>query len=756
MQAEYIAHVKQDTEGSWHSHALSHHLQKVGDLSSQFSSAFESEEWSKLAGYWHDLGKFHPRFQKYIRDKSGYERENAHIETNDRPRHSTAGAIHAINQLGPLYGHIVAYLIAGHHAGLPDWSGGKGSLSYRLADPESQNEYQGSFDSAGPPTLLQSNKLALPKYIDSEEKFSLWVRMLFSSLVDADFLDTEQFMDSVKASQRGGWASLRELQKRFDAKMAALTADTSSTPMAAIRHDVQQQCIAAAHKPPGIFSLTVPTGGGKTLSSLAFALKHAQAFNKRRIIYAIPFTSIIEQNAEVFRAFLGKDDAVLEHHSNLDVREENNLRRLVSENWDAPVIVTTNVQLFESLHATRTSRCRKLHNLANSVIILDEAQQLSRDFHAPITQIMQQLADHYGVTWVLCTATQPVLTEQRSAFGQLMMQGLNSVREVAHSPAKLARNLNNRVHVQLPAPHETVSWQRLAQALVGESAVLCIVNTRQQARELYQLLSDKNNNVHLSAQMCAEHRSALIGQIKQRLKARVAGGTRPVRVISTQLIEAGVDIDFPVVYRAMAGLDSIAQSAGRCNRENNLNEPGKVIVFKPEKSGFGFLRQAEDTTLELLVSGQLDEPLSPASFTRFFELLNSKGERDKHGILDLLRAKSSHDAPLDISFREAAAKFRLIDDSGVSIIVPYVPVDKTESPVYGWLSLLEQDASKKWVYRKLQRFTVTLPERQVNQLQELGCIDEVAGLRVLHNSFYHSDMGIYTPNLQLSGQESVI
>ncbi|MCY4312614.1 MAG: CRISPR-associated helicase/endonuclease Cas3, partial [Gammaproteobacteria bacterium] len=439
-----------------------------------------------------------------------------------------------------------------------------------------------------------------------------------------------------------------------------------------------------------------------------------------------------------------------------DEEKENNLRRLASENWDAPVIVTTNVQLFESLHAARPSRCRKLHNLANSVIILDEAQQLPRDFHAPITQIMQQLADHYGVTWVLCTATQPVLTEQRSAFGQIMMRGLNNVREIIHSPETLARRLNNRVHVQLPAPHQKISLQGLAQALVLEPAVLCIVNTRQQARELYQLLSDKNNNVHLSAQMCAEHRSALIGQIKQRLEARMKGDTRPVRVISTQLIEAGVDVDFPVVYRAMAGLDSIAQSAGRCNRENNLSEPGKVIVFQSKEPSFGFLRQAEDTTLELIASGKLNDPLSPMSFARFFELLNSKDERDKHGILDLLRAKCSHDAPLDISFREAAAKFRLIDDSGLSIVVPYAPVDSTETPVNKWLELLKHDASQKWIYRKLQRFTVTLPEGQVNQLHNLGCINEVGGLRILHDGFYHSDLGVYTPDLQLSGQESVI
>ncbi len=754
-----IAHAKKDHAGKWCEHELSQHLQKVGILSSTFSSHFDSGDWAKAAGDWHDLGKYRPRFQNYIRDKSGYERENAHVETTDRPRHSTAGAIHAVDQWGDFYGHIIAYLIAGHHAGLPDWAGGRGGLSHRLEDTESQDEYEESLEAADDFPLLHANKPALPDFIDSPYKFALWMRMMFSSLVDADFLDTEQFMDPSRTLQRGGRASFNELQQRFDVKMAELKTGAASSPMAIIRNEIQQQCLKAADWRPGLFSLTVPTGGGKTLSSLAFALKHARIFNKQRIIYAIPFTSIIEQNADVFRDFLGGDDAVLEHHSNLDVSEqkENSRSRLASENWDAPVVVTTNVQLFESLHATRTSRCRKLHNLANSIIILDEAQQLPRDFHAPITKVMQQLADHYGVTWVLCTATQPVLTEQRSAFNQLLMQGLNHVREIIQQPERLAKKLNARVHVQLPDLGEPpLSWTDLAEKLSDEEAVLCIVNTRPQARELYGLLQDKENSVHLSAQMCAEHRSTLIEQMKQRLQARVAGDKRPIRVISTQLIEAGVDVDFPLVYRATAGLDSIAQSAGRCNRESNLDEPGKVIVFKPEKSSFGFLRQAEDATLELLACGQLDEPLSPTSFTRFFRLLNSKGKPDKHGILELLRAKCSRDAPLEIYFREAAAKFRLIDDNGVSIIVPYVPFEKKASPIHAWLALLEEDASRKWVYRKLQRYTVTLPEWQANQLAESGCIDTVAGLRVLQDGFYHPDLGIYTPDLQLSGQESVL
>ena len=370
---------------------------------------------------------------------------------------------------------------------------------------------------------------------------------------------------------------------------------------------------------------------------------------------------------------------------------------------------------------------------------------------------MQQLADHYGVTWVLCTATQPVLSEQRSSFGQVMMQGLSNVREIIDNPAKLAQSLNGRVQVEMPEPEiEATPLAELVSALMDEDAVLCIVNTRQQARELYQQLPDKDNSMHLSAQMCAEHRSELIGKIKERLSQRRLGDNRPIRVVSTQLIEAGVDVDFPVVYRALAGLDSVAQSAGRCNRENKLENPGKVIVFKPEQSGFGFLKQAEDVTLELLATGELEEPLAPASFSRYFELLNSKGERDKHGILDLLHAKSSGDAPLEIYFREAAARFRLIDDKGVAIVVPFVPEGMKQTPVDQWVGRLEKDASQKWVYRKLQRYTVTVPEKLANQLQGLGCVDVVAGLRVLHEGFYHFDLGIYTPDIRLSGQESVI
>ena len=691
---EYIAHVKKDAQLDWGDpHGLHEHLIDTSVLAKQLAEEVGSE-WAEIAGRWHDLGKYRQRFQDYIRLQSGYEAENAHIENGKRAPHSTAGAIHATQTFPSGFGHIISYIIAGHHAGLPDWYGGKGSLEFRLKD--GLGEYNEALSENIPADILQGACPELPEVAQSPESISLWMRILFSCLVDADFLDTEKYMQPDRTVGRGKAVSLDTLQKCFSDAMERLQKDNKESPLKDIRNRISNECFKAAEWEPGLFSLTVPTGGGKTLSSLAFALEHARILNKRegkneikrRIIYAIPFTSIIEQNADVFRKFIG-DDAVLEHHSNLDVtpEKENSKARLAAENWDASLIVTTNVQLFESLHASRTSRCRKLHNIVNSIIILDEAQQIPRDFHAPITQIMQQLADHFGVTWVLCTATQPVLTESKNTFGQVLLKGLNNVREIISNPTELAAQLK-RVEVQMPSADDPkLSWQELSERIELEECVLAIVNTRRQARTLFELLPEDGSSLHLSAHMCAQHRTEVIEKIKGRLKERREGDQRPLRVVSTQLIEAGVDVDFEVVYRAMAGLDSIAQSAGRCNREGKLKKPGKVVVFKPEQSAPpGFLRQGEDITTQLIATGKLGEPLTPENFERYFSLMNSKGDRDKHGIVDLLTMdKPSNDAPLAIQFRTAAEKFRLIDNNGVSIIVPFKPNDSDQSPVEGWI-----------------------------------------------------------------------
>ena len=746
----YIAHAKQEN-GVWSDpHDLIEHLYGVSELATSLSCG-SLVGWVRLAGRWHDLGKFRFYFQQYIRDKSGYDRENAHVEQAlGRVTHSTAGAVHAIKTLGDGVGHILAYLIAGHHAGLSDWFGGPGSLQHRLA--ESAQEYEETIAANIPIELLEASDVSLQFPKLTPESTALWLRMLFSCLVDADFLDTERYMSPEQYARRGKYPDLDTLQQRYRDYMATLQANASASPLQSLRSSILQQALAASEMEPGMFSLTVPTGGGKTLASLGFALAHALQHGKKRIIYAIPFTSIIEQNAAVFRRVLG-DDAVLEHHSNLDGQEETHAR-LATENWDAPLIVTTNVQLFESLHASRTSRCRKLHNLADSVIILDEAQQLPRDFHEPITRTMQQLTDLFGVSWVLCTATQPVLVESRDPFGRLLLGGLQDVREMMAEPEYLARQLK-RVDIRIST--EPVSWDFVAEKAMAEEAVLCIVNTRQHARELYSRLSDDGNNLHLSAHMCAEHRSAVIGEIRKRLAARQAGDCRPLRVVSTQLIEAGVDLDLPTVFRAMAGLDAIAQAAGRCNREGRLPSPGRVWVFMPEQSAPpGLLRQAEQCTLELVKAGLLADPLAPESFVRFFEHLNAKGDRDQHGICRLLRAEQSSTAPLAIQFRSAAEAFRMIDNQGVPVIVPYRAVDEEESPVAMWLAKLMKEPDAAWIYRKLQRYTITLPESLANQLHRLGALNVQAGMMVLLDSHYTMIWGIEMPESLLSAEKSVI
>lgn len=764
---KYIAHVLKDESGDWlPAHDLVEHLNSVSALTESFSNSFDNS-WGQLAALFHDFGKFRFAFQKYIREASGYDAENASIESISytNKNHSMAGAKFLEDQLKDVIGpftNVFAYLISGHHAGLPDWSsenGGQASLSYRLNNCE--EEYEDAlkgFDFSQQGEVLDVLKqfkvnLKAPFTTQSEE-MHIWIRMLFSALVDADFLDTESYMNSETSRQRGCLKELKQINQSFFENLDEMLEKAKSTALNKIRKSILDDCLSAAEIEKNLFSLTVPTGGGKTLSSMAFALKHADKFSKRRIIYAIPFTSIIEQNAAVFRSFLG-DENVLEHHSNFDPQNQNETARtrLASENWDAPVIVTTNVQLFESLFAAKTSRCRKLHNIANSVIVLDEAQQIPRDFQKPITHMMQTLSEKYGVTWVLCTATQPDLSKVQDSFGNLVMQGLESVYEIISNPTELAQQLK-RVEVHLPKPDDPQkSWKEIAEELKKHECVLAIVNTRKDAQELFEQLADQPNTFHLSAQMCPKHRSETLEEIKERLDQYKNGSGEALRVISTQLIEAGVDVDFPVVYRAMAGLDSIAQSAGRCNREGQMDTPGQVHVFYPKrKAPIGFLRQGADATEELVASGQLKDPLSPSNFTRYFQLLNANKDRDRYRIMDFLKANNQ----LNIDFRTAAEKFRLIDNKGVSIIVPFKPKTLEESPIHQWLSILEMDPSKRWVYRKLQGFSVTVPEKIADLLQAEGSLQSVAGQWVLLEARYDFMLGLQSAEKLLSEESYYI
>lgn len=813
-----IAHARQDSSENWHSHPLQKHLQKVAQLAKRFAGRYGSL-FAEYAGLLHDLGKFQEAFQKYIRNASGFEKENAHLEDVESTKlrkipHSTAGAKYAVECLNPFFGHLLAYLIAGHHGGLADWYD-KGSLKLRLqqADDELVASLSGLAESGLPKDFfpLSDDDLMRDFFAFWEdgaklEELHIWLRFLFSCLVDADFLDTEAFMngyadaDTAQATGlRPKFPGLDELHRRYEQYMAQLheKSDKDSF-LNQERHAILQQCFSAAETDRTLFSLTVPTGGGKTLASLGFALKHALKFGKKRIIYAIPFTSIIEQNANVFRKTLG-DDVVLEHHSNLEVKEDKETAktRLATENWDAPLIVTTNVQLFESLFAAKTSRCRKIHNIADSVVILDEAQQLPRDFQKPITDMMRVLAHDYGVTFVLCTATQPELGKNIDAFGRTILEGLPDVREIVVDKIALSEKLR-RVRIKMPPPNdETQSWQEIADEIAVRPCVLAVVNTRKHAQKLFAALPSDGIKLHLSANMCATHRSEVIALVRRYLALYRAGSLhKPLWLVSTQLIEAGVDLDFPCVYRAMAGLDSIAQAAGRCNREGKLSF-GEVVVFRAEEGApNGSLKQGQDITEEMLKAGLLGDPLSPSAFAEYFRRFNGKGDVDKHDITRLLTAESSNENPLVIKFRTAAERFRLIDNQGVALVAPFIPlarqgkdgksqVVKTSElddffrqhldgveisawqdvldkqrfpqpvdnsfgqtdqpplpePFESWFKFLESDPLKhKWVYRKLQRYTITVYEHELKKLPEHAVFSR-AGLLVLDKGYYKAVLG---------------
>lgn len=721
-----LAHVRKDTKNEWHEHSLDEHLRGVSRLAGEFASVFGSEDWARLAGLWHDLGKYSAEFQGYIKKVSGYDTE-AHIEgVPGRVDHSTAGAIHAVNTFDK-HGRILAYLIAGHHAGLPDWysseSGGK-ALSVRLEQPELLNRV---LTQSVPADLLNQGK-PLSSVLGDRDGFALWLRMLFSCLVDADFLDTEKFMDESKAEARKTEVTLAGMLPIFDRYMNEKISLTKPTSVNKVRAEVLLQCRKQAALPPGIFSLTVPTGGGKTLSSLAFALEHARhQHGIRRIIYAIPYTSIIEQIADIFRdVFKECPDAIIEHHSNLETDKETAKSRLATENWDAPLIVTTNVQLFESLFASKTSRCRKLHNLVGSIVVLDEAQLLPPEFLQPIMDVLNLLAVHYRVTFVLSTATQPVLNTVKDSFGRTVRKGLNNVREIIADADALYTTLD-RINVELPVDlNQPTDWDNLAKELCKHDSVLVIVSTRNDCRELWQKMP--KGTIHLSALMCGKHRSRIIRYIKWRLKKN-----KPLRVISTQLVEAGVDVDFPVVYRALAGLDSIAQAAGRCNREGKL-EKGNVIVFVPPKPApKGLLRFGEDATKNVW-HDRPQNPLARQHFARYFDQFLSKPNLDEQGIGNLLKM----DSDFKVQFRSAAEKFRLIDDSETqAVFVTYNKESKT------LLNLLRSKGPERWLMRKLQRHSVTLYRHDLNRLFANGDIEEFQGMYMqVGDTLYHPKIGL--------------
>jgi CRISPR-associated endonuclease/helicase Cas3 len=665
-QRSYAHSLKDRPQELWHD--LREHLEGTAARAERFASSF-APGWGRLAGLWHDAGKYQEAFQRHIgRDP------DAHC--NESVDHATVGALIA-NRQGAA---ALAFVIAGHHGGLADYE----RLRTRISNkPDLLWEAR----HGGLPSSLESEPLpAAPAWVGTDrEGRALWVRFLFSSLTDADFLDTERFYQGVERDF-GEPPSMAELRDRLDTFVDGLAARGEQTSVNLMRARVLADCRAAAELPRGAFTLTVPTGGGKTLAALSFALRHAARHDLRRVIVVIPYTSIIEQTAKVYREALGSD-AVIEHHSSFDADRETRRNRVASENWDAPIVVTTSVQFFESLYANRPSRCRKLHRIAESVVIFDEVQTFPPSLLKPIECALGQLVSHYDVSEVFCTATQPALR-------------LPSPREIVRDVDAEFSAVANRCEIVLPASRKPVSWEELAQELGKRESVLAVVHRRADAETLARLMGA--GCLHLSARMCAAHRSVVLGEVKDRLRAG-----QPCRLVATQLVEAGVDVDFPEVYRAMAGADALAQAAGRCNREGRC-AGGLLHVFIAPTQPPRDLRIAKQTVEVLWDEGLLDLK-NPALFPEYFRRLYLMLPDDP-GVLAAER---------ELRFEESARLFRMIDDEGtLAVVAPYG--DAAER-----IASVRRDGITRVGLRRLQPFLVNLYRQEVEGLLRAGALEQL-------------------------------
>lgn len=680
----YLGHLDEKTGRA---QLLRDHLTGVADLAGRFAAAFGEEEMGRLLGLYHDVGKYSREFQTYIRaDEAEKKKRRGSVD------HSTAGA-QEIAKLRQGAAAPLAFCIAGHHAGIPNRG--------ERADPEGAATLLGRLKRKGLPDYRayrteNDAPAAVPSALYAQvaaEAFPamLYTRMLFSCLVDADFLDTEDFMAAGKAG-REGFASLdtllerlqKSLEENFLKPKTEKEKQKRQLPINEKRSALLAQSIAAGKEAKGnLYRLTIPTGGGKTISSLAFALHYAaHAKRKRkRIIYVIPYTSIIEQNAAVFRELLGEEN-VVEHHQHVDYDDaqdtDMNRKRLATENWDAPVIVTTNVQFFESLFSNRPSKCRKLHNLAESIVIFDEAQMIPLDYLRPSLAAIEALVCHYACTAVLCTATQPPLGQ----FFSEDMQPLEICPALMENAAFFRRT-------KISLREGTMTEEELAEEMAAHAQALCIVNVKKTAQHVFDLLEEEEGNYHLSTNLYPVHREQVLAEIRARLK-----DGKTCRVISTSLVEAGVDLDFPCVLREINGLDSIVQAAGRCNREGRRSAEESVVhVFSLEKLARNAQLAAEIT--KNVARSFAEDLASPEAIRRYFEELydlSGKNRLDKKGVL----GQSGK-----FAFADIADDVRLIEDRTKPIFIPQSEEGQA------LLARLERGERSRALMRKVGRYIVT-------------------------------------------------
>ncbi len=751
---KYYAHsLENRPEEEWQE--LEVHLAEVANLAEEFGKAIRPDEKSfaeiaRLTGLLHDLGKYRTEFQEYLR----------------KERQGGVDTAHAVYGAGKaLFGHeslAAAFAISGHHAGLYDTSdldllvnGEKYQVRDRLIDI--LNHASEKIKSFELKETLQNGDTP-----ETRLRYEILIRMLFSLLVDADRLNTEewekqQLFGSQWKRKVVSFEPLNLLQK-LQEKRTEKSNNSKNADIRELRNGIFETCLNKGEKSPqGFFSLTVPTGGGKTLSSMAFALAHAKEHSLRRVIVVIPYLSIIEQNAKEYREIFGKEN-VLEHHSAVDIPRSDidpvqaqDIEKAM-ENWDIPIVVTTSVQFIETLFSASPAQARKLHNIAQSVVIFDEVQTLPTHLLEPLLDVLRELKNRYGVSFVFCSATQPAFkktTNLKNGFVD------DEIIEIAPNPDILYQSLQ-RVKYTVERFDSSWTWQDLAQKMIKHNQVLCILNLRRQAYELLVAIrsnleernsfSDLDESVfHLSSAMCPAHRLDRINIIKDRLKTG-----KPCWVVSTQLIEAGVDIDFPDVFRAMGPLDSIVQSAGRCNREGLLIDEngkprlGEVVVFNPQDGGLppGIYSTATNITVAHLDITRLatDPNLFKEYFTELYQVSPTDYQRRGSHTIQHERA--------EFNFRKVDKMARVIKDDTIAVVIPYGKATDIIARIRKGQSFDREDI------RSLQRYMVNLRKGFHSDYDKLKSaltplIPERLEIPVLNKLFYDikTHRGVVVENL---------
>lgn len=695
-KSEIYAHTREGVrEKDWQT--LDEHLSNAADLAEKFASIFGAEELGRLLGLCHDAGKANPKWQKYLRGKAG------------GTDHKAAGAV-LICEKGGRGLELLSLASLGHHGGMPAKNEVATLIKNSKAD-RGVNEAVRLLSGGVPECRKVPDFLKEGTRWEKGRRWDLFLRMLFSCLVDADYLDTERYMSPGRSVVRGSNVDLTEMQNRLKRSQAALD---SSGLLNLSRQEVYESVVRRSDLPPGLFSMNIPTGGGKTRTGMGFALGHAIAHGMQRVIVVVPYRSIIEQTARTYREIFGAD-AVVEHHSGIDPKRESYWNRLSSENWDAPIIVTTSVQFFDSLHSNMPSRCRKLHNIARSVVILDEVQTLPPELLSPTLDVIRELVEHYGVSFVFSTATQPAFTD-RPGF-----TGLTGVRELAPGAFPLFRGLC-KVNYEFPAEGEAITLSDLARRISRKDQAMVVVNTKKVASRLYGLLSG-TDTFHLSGNMCPAHRKKVLKEVEDRLERGL-----PCLLVSTQVVESGVDISFPVVYREVGPLDSIVQVAGRCNREGE-QAAGRLIVVRLKNSKVppGAYRSATALTELLMPELTTEKMRSPKLFQDYFRRLYDVRNTDKSEVLESRE---------NLDFPETASRFRLINSDTRTVIVPWG----------GGVGLADEMRQKEYLnrqdFRQIQTVSVSLRPWKLQQAVKDGLCEEVRDGLYEWTGEYDDDVGI--------------